>query len=93
MKTQFRITQCSECQGRYELVPPADPRYTIPREKPTSDDYIKRVYECDEEHHLNTIYWEQAAFVMVSLKYRTEELRNRDRSSYLGKTAGNVTRA
>ena len=62
-QTQFRRAKCPECQGTYELIPPVDPSYKVPREKPTSDNYIKMVYECDEEHHLTTIYWEQEAFV------------------------------
>ena len=66
MKSQFTIRKCPECQGRYELIPPADPSYKVPREKSKSDDYIKMVYECDEEHHLITIYWEQEAFVVYS---------------------------
>jgi len=48
---------CSECPNSFELIPPADKDYSVPKEKTSSDDVIKRVYECDEEHHRNTIYW------------------------------------
>ena len=70
-------TSCSECPGSYELIPPADPNYRIPREKPTSDDYVKRVYEC-EKGHRNTIYWEKKAFAMASTKYRSEAMRDKN---------------
>jgi hypothetical protein len=57
---------CSECPSSFELIPPADPEYNTPRQKPESDDYIKRIYECDEEHHRNTIYWEKEEAIFVS---------------------------
>lgn len=66
---------CSECPSSYELVPPPDPNYKVPREKPTSDDYIKRIYEC-ENGHLNTIYWEKEWFGMASTKYRSDAMRD-----------------
>ena len=49
---------CKDCPNTFELIPPADKEYTIPREKPQTDDYIERFYEC-EEGHKNTIYWEK----------------------------------
>lgn len=55
--TGERIASCSECPSTFKLVVPADRRYTEPREKPTGKDYIRRVYECEDERHRNTIYW------------------------------------
>jgi acyl-ACP thioesterase len=57
---------CSECPSTYELIPPPDPEYSEPKENPTSDDYIKRIYECDEEGHRNTIYWQKKEFLSAS---------------------------
>ena len=59
---------CSECPSTYELVPPPDPEYSEPKERPTSDDNIKRVYEC-EEGHRNTVYWEKKEFFVESAKF------------------------
>ena len=60
MSSTDRRKQCTECPSSYELIPPADPAYSEPRMKSTSDDHIKLFYECDEQHHRNTIYWEKA---------------------------------
>ena len=46
------------CPSTFKLVPPADIRYKYSREKPTGEDYVKRIYECEDEQHRNTIYWE-----------------------------------
>jgi len=62
----YERAQCAECPNSFELIPPADASYKIPKEKPTSDDYIKRVYEC-EEGHRNTIYWEKEPTIMASV--------------------------
>jgi len=52
-----KIIPCKECPNTLEIIPPADPRHTIPKEKkPDHDDYTERIYECDEGHR-NTIYW------------------------------------
>jgi hypothetical protein len=49
--------QCRECPLTYELTPPADADFKTPKEnKPTSGEYLERVYEC-ESGHRNTIYW------------------------------------
>jgi hypothetical protein len=53
------IRACSQCPGTYELVPPGDSDYTEPKEKPTSDDHIPRVYVCNRDGHWNTIYWQK----------------------------------
>jgi len=50
-------SSCSECPSNFELIPPADKSYSEPKEKPESDDHLKRIYECDDEGHRNTIYW------------------------------------
>lgn len=57
-KNTDNIASCSECPSTFKLVPPADIRYKYPREKSTVEDCIKRVYECEDESHRNTIYWE-----------------------------------
>ena len=76
MNAQLRRVSCSQCPSSYELLPPADMRYSIPREKPTSNDYIQRIYECDEEHHRNTIYWERIPPpVIVSGSYQSDLTR------------------
>lgn len=72
MSTQNSKRSCPECPGTYELVPPTELEYNTPREKPTSDDYRKRVYECDDERHLITVYWEKEKFFTASQKTATE---------------------
>ena len=48
---------CSECPSVFDLVSPADKDYSIPKENKSSEDVLKRVYECEDEGHRNTIYW------------------------------------
>jgi hypothetical protein len=80
MTAQYGRKSCAKCPSTFELVPPADPEYSIPREKPKSNDYIERFYECEEERHRNTIYWEKEERVtIVSGEYKTEPLRSRQR--------------
>jgi hypothetical protein len=67
---------CSQCSGNFELVPPADPEYRVPKMKPTTEDHIMMVYDCDNIGCQNRIYWEKSA-VIVSKPYATEALRNR----------------
>ena len=75
--TGKRIASCSECPSTFKLVPPADTRYKYPREKPSDDDHIKRVYECDDEQHRNTIYWERDDhLVVVSASDPLDEARH-----------------
>jgi len=54
--------QCSECPSSFELIPPADKDYSEAKEKITNEDHIKRIYECDDEHHRNTIYWHRPSY-------------------------------
>lgn len=65
-KQQNRRASCSECPGTYELIPPPDPEYSEPKEKPTSEDNTKRIYECDVEHHRNTIYWHKKEYFFAT---------------------------
>ena len=67
-----RRRQCSECPRTYELIPPPDVWYSIPREaKPANDKFLKRVYEC-ENGHLNTVYWcSPSPGVVVSGSFET----------------------
>lgn len=65
---------CNKCPSSFELIPPADDAYSEPHEKPQTDDYIERFYECEEEGHRNTIYWEKKKhFVVSSKRPSTEE--------------------
>lgn len=57
--TGSKEASCSVCPSTFTLVPPADTRYIYPREKPVSEDYIQRIYECVDENHQNRIYWEK----------------------------------
>ncbi len=58
--TAHRKASCSEsqCPSSFELIPPADfdYRYPIVR-KPSDEDYLKRVYECEKNIHKNVVYW------------------------------------
>jgi hypothetical protein len=54
-----RKASCAQCSSSFQLIPPADTDYTIPKEKRTSQDYLKREYECEANHHVNTIYWQR----------------------------------
>ena len=81
-KQQNRRTSCSECPSTYELVPPADPAYSEPKEKPTSDDNIKRIYVCDGEHHRNTIYWHKKDVLFATSEYQTEGARRGELQDY-----------
>lgn len=84
MTAQYgRRTSCSQCPSTYELVPPAETEYSIPREAPKTNDYRKRIYECEHEQHPNIIYWEKHEHVIVSRPYSTEPLRSRQRGGKL----------
>jgi hypothetical protein len=63
---------CSECPETFNLFPPADKDYNVAKEKPTSDDHIKRIYECGEGHR-NTIYWHKNEGKIVYEKRKAEE--------------------
>ncbi len=67
---------CSQCSGNFELVPPADPEYTVPTTEPRSDDHKLMVYDCDYLGCQNRIYWEKSPGI-VSKPYQTEAMRNR----------------
>ena len=64
--SNYREASCRECNGKYELIPPADPDCSEPKENKTSDDCITRNYECDQIDHRNTIYWHKKEFLMSS---------------------------
>jgi hypothetical protein len=59
---------CKECPSSFELVPPADTEYSIPREIHQTDNYIERNYECADKGHRNTIYWEKEEHGLMSTK-------------------------
>jgi len=50
---------CLECGSSFEIIPPLDLQYCVPREKPRSRDYLSRTYECTGNHHQNAIFWER----------------------------------
>ena len=50
---------CNACTSSFEIIPPSDLHYCIPREQPKTSDYVSRTYECDENHHRNPVYWER----------------------------------
>jgi len=62
--------QCAECPETYELIPPGDSAYSIPKERKTTDDCITRFYECKNGHR-NTIYWEKQPLYYGSTEYKT----------------------
>ena len=39
--------------------------YCIPREQPKTNDFVSRIYECEESHHRNPVYWERNDYAAV----------------------------
>jgi hypothetical protein len=74
-QTPYSKASCSECPSSFELIPPADSAYNVPKEKPTTEDYIKRIYECDDEKHRNTIFWQKTESFVISQKSRRNVVR------------------
>jgi hypothetical protein len=56
---------CYVCDSSFEIVPPSDIQYCVPREQPKTTDYLSRTYECDESHHRNSVYWERKDYATV----------------------------
>ena len=52
-----------------------DPDYSEPKENPRSNDHIKRIYECGEGGHRNTIYWHKKEFLSASSPNSSESER------------------
>jgi hypothetical protein len=71
----YSRASCPECPGTYELVPPTDPEYEFPKEKPTSEDHIKRYYEWDQEKHRVTVYWKKKEYFVESSKPHNNVVR------------------
>lgn len=72
------LRHCTQCDGNFMLTPPADPEYKVPKLKPTTDDHILMVYDCDNRICQNRIYWEKEEIVnIVSGEYKTETMRSR----------------
>jgi hypothetical protein len=67
----YEKASCSTpgCGGSFDLIPPADPQYKIPKEKSESDDNIERTYPCDKEKHQNTIYWRREKPIFVESQH------------------------
>lgn len=60
--------QCKDCPLTYELTPPADAAFDTPKEsKPTSGEYLERLYECDSGHP-NKVYWVKKQHYFYALK-------------------------
>lgn len=75
--------RCTQCPGSFELIPPADPQYSIPKMKEPSDsDYIKLFYECDEEGDRNTIWWIRPAPPVIVGGTFKSDLTDRYRDIY-----------
>jgi len=55
--TNYKKDICNECGGIFELIPPADTEFCIPKENKSEEDYIMRRYECDNLAHQKEIYW------------------------------------
>jgi hypothetical protein len=52
------VAQCKDCPLTYELMPPADVEFDIPKEiKPTSGEFLERFYECQSGHRNTVYYW------------------------------------
>jgi hypothetical protein len=83
--TEIRKSACSKCPSSFELIPPADPNYSEPKENPTSDDYLKRFYECEEENHQNTIYWQKKE---DDIKWSSNSISNPDKKPHMSTKYG-----
>jgi hypothetical protein len=61
-----------ECGSSFEVIPPLDLQYCVPREKPTSRDYLALNYECTVNHHVNAIFWERQDSLIFDSTHFTE---------------------
>ena len=56
--TNYEKETCTDCGGEFEIIPPIDAEYYIPKlNRPKDDDYEERAYECDNFAHRKIIYW------------------------------------
>lgn len=56
---------CFQCGSSFEIIPPFDADYCVPREQPRTRDYLSRTYECTgNHHHRNAVYWERDDLVI-----------------------------
>ena len=46
---------CYACTSSFEIIPPLDLEYCVPREQPKTTDYLSRIYECEESHHRSSL--------------------------------------
>ena len=53
------------CSSSFEIIPPLELEYCVPREQPKTTDYLSRIYECEESHHRNPAYWERKDYAIV----------------------------
>ena len=67
---------CHDCPNTFEMIPPIDSRYTIPRdEKPENGEYRMTIGEC-ESGHINKIYWVSSGKrFSVGTNYKTRRRR------------------
>jgi len=56
---------CFACTSSFEVSSPPNQEYCIPREKPKTNDYVSKTYECDENHHKNPVYWEKKDYAAI----------------------------
>ena len=71
---------CFYCGSSFEIIPPQDLRYCIPREQPTTGDYLSCAYKCNgSHHHKNAVYWEKNDLVSDTRHFliHFEELEER----------------
>jgi hypothetical protein len=77
---------CFYCGSSFEIIPPIDPRYCIPREQPRTEDYLSCAYKCNgSHHHKNAVYWERDDIVSDTGHFsrhfeKLEERRQRENS-------------
>ncbi len=70
---------CNKCPSSFELIPPADKSYSIPKENVVyGEEHIPRIYECEDGGHRNTIYWHKKSTTVVSvgLGYEKSNIEN-----------------
>jgi hypothetical protein len=71
---------CFYCGSSFGIIPPQDLQYCIPRERPTTEDYLSCVYKCNGSlHHKNAVYWEKDDLVSDTRHFSRhfEELEER----------------
>jgi hypothetical protein len=58
MSEDRRACSHTGCTSMFDLIPPADNDYSIPKLKATKKDFVLRWYKCRKGHR-NKIYWQK----------------------------------